>query len=242
MPRKHASRAIIVLESPWELDDDDANRSSVLPFIEGVAKLGGDMDVLHANYYDDASMLSAVACLAKSKYKNAIVYIAAHGADGQAGDVDLMSIFAAVQLFADDCNITGVLIGSCFGAEDLTKLQVGITKSNLRWCAGYASSAYWLKGTLVDCAILAQMSELPPAAYRNGDKMIAALAHAVSLFSPRIAIGEDCDDQQVSLAASLRFVIQPDGQGHQARDVSAQVFDCHEVLQLDEDDEDDDEE
>ena len=35
-------RAILVLESPWELDSHDANRSSVLPFVEGVAKLAGN--------------------------------------------------------------------------------------------------------------------------------------------------------------------------------------------------------
>jgi len=240
MPRRHAGRAIIVLESPWELDDEDANRSSVLPFVEGVAKLSGDMDVLHANYYDEASMLAAVQCLAKLKYDNAIVYIAAHGGSGEAGHVELLSIFAAIQLFADECNITGVLIGSCYGAEDLTRLQAGIENSRLRWCAGYASSAYWLQGTLVDCAILERMSELPASAYGSADEMVEQLAAAVSLFSPRTAIGEDCDDEPVSLAASLRFVIQPAGKGNRARDVSEEVFDCHESYQIDDEEDEDD--
>jgi hypothetical protein len=38
MSIRHASRAILVLESPWELDDQDANRSSVIPFVEGGSK------------------------------------------------------------------------------------------------------------------------------------------------------------------------------------------------------------
>lgn len=40
-----ASRAILVLEAPWALDEADAHRTSVLPFIEGIAKLAGDVEV-----------------------------------------------------------------------------------------------------------------------------------------------------------------------------------------------------
>ena len=176
-------RAIIVLESPWELDSTDANRSSVLPFISGIAKLAGDTDVLHANFYDGSSLLLAAKCLAKSRHKNAVVYVAAHGGDGEVGDVDLLNMFAAIQVFAKQCNITGVLIGSCYGGECITKLQSGIEASHLRWCASYASSAFWLQGTLLDCAILESMLDLPAAAYKKGEKMIERLAMAISLLS-----------------------------------------------------------
>lgn len=228
MPRRHAGRAIIVLESPWELDDDDANRSSVLPFIEGVAKLAGDMDVLHANYYDEASMGIAMKCLAKSAYRNTIVYIAAHGDGKQAGEVELVKIFGIVERHAEACNITGVLIGSCFGAKDLLNLEVGLEGGPLRWAAGYASSAYWLPGTLVDCAILARMSRLAPAAYRSADRMIEALGEAIGPFSARAPIGTNGRGKQVSLTDSMRFMVQPEGQGHRARDVSRAVFAHHE--------------
>lgn len=43
--KQRTSRAIIVLEAPWALDDTDANRTSVLPFVEGVAKYAGDTEV-----------------------------------------------------------------------------------------------------------------------------------------------------------------------------------------------------
>lgn len=238
MPRKYANRAIIVLESPWELDSADANRSSVLPFIDGIAKLTGDTDVLHANFYDESSLLLAAQCLAKSRHRNAIVYIAAHGGGGMVGNVELLSMLAAVQIFSEECNITGVLIGSCFGGECSTKLESGIEGSHLRWCASYASSASWLQGTLVDCAILESMIDLPAAAYKSSEKMIKRLAGAVSPFSPGYAIGEDADDNPVSLRDSLQFVVQPEGQGHKARNVSAEVFALHSAFQLDEDDED----
>jgi hypothetical protein len=243
MPRKYADRAIIVLESPWELDSTDANRSSVLPFINGIAKLTGDTDVLHANFYDESSLLLAAKCLAKSRHKNALVYVAGHGGDGEVGDVDLLNIFAAIQVFAEQCNITGVLIGSCYGGECIPKLQAGIEGSHLRWCASYASSAFWLQGTLVDCAILKSMLDLPAAAYKKSDKMIERLAVAISPFSPTYHIGDDGDDEPMSLGDSLQFVIQPEGQGHRARNVSEDVFALHAALQLnsgkDEDNEDD---
>lgn len=240
MPRKYANSAIIVLESPWELDSTDANRSSVLPFINGIAKLAGDTDVLHANFYDESSLLSAVSCLAKSRHRNAVVYVAAHGSGGEVGSVELLSVFAAIQVIAKECNVTGVLIGSCFGGECITTLQVGIEASPLRWCASYASSAFWLQGTLIDCAILESMLDLPAAAYKNGDKMIARLAEAISPFSPTYHIGDDEDDAPVSLGESLQFVIQPEGKRQPARNVSAEVFALHEVLQLDNNDDEDD--
>ncbi|MCA1773838.1 MAG: hypothetical protein LC677_15020, partial [Halomonas sp.] len=65
MSTRHASRAILVLESPWELDSQDANRSSVIPFVQGVAKLTGDTDVHHANFYDKKSFEMALECLCK---------------------------------------------------------------------------------------------------------------------------------------------------------------------------------
>jgi len=232
MPRKYANRAIIVLESPWELDATDANRSSVLPFIEGVAKLTGDTDVLHANFYDESSLLSAASCLAKSRHRNAVVYVAAHGGGGEVGNVELLSVFAAVQVFAKQCNITGVLIGSCYGGQCTTTLQAGIEASPLRWCASYASSSSWLQGTLVDCAILESMVDLPAAAYKSGDKMIARLAGAIGPFSPTYPIGKDENDEPVSLGDSLQFVIQPEGKGHHARNVSADVFALHAAFQL----------
>jgi hypothetical protein len=240
MPKKYANRAIIVLESPWELDAADANRSSVLPFIDGIAKLTGDTDVLHANFYDASSLLLAAKCLAKSRHRNAIVYVAAHGSDGRVGNVKLLNVFSAIQVFAEQCNITGVLLGSCYGGESITKLQVGIEASHLRWCASYASSSSWLQGTMVDCAILESMLDLPVAAYKRGDKMIERLAEAISPFSPTYPIGEDGDGESVALGDSLQFVIQPEGQGHKARNVSTDVFTLHAKFQLHHSDDEDD--
>lgn len=45
MPKSKSSNCILVIESPWKLDDHDSNRSSVVPFIQGIARLQGDTEV-----------------------------------------------------------------------------------------------------------------------------------------------------------------------------------------------------
>jgi hypothetical protein len=65
MPKHTSSNCILVIESPWELDGQDSNRSSVVPFIEGIAKLHGDTDVYFLNFYDKSSFKTALDCLCK---------------------------------------------------------------------------------------------------------------------------------------------------------------------------------
>jgi hypothetical protein len=240
MKQQHSRRAIIVLEAPWALDDTDANRTSVLPFIEGIAKFAGDTEVLHANFYDKSSFGSALKCLCKAHYRNAIVYIAAHGWKGRIGKVKLGDILREIAEVSTACNITGVLLGSCYGGECSKTMEDGLKASNMRWCAGYSSGSYWLEGTLIDCAILAKMASIRKSSYRNRDKMIEHFADAIAQFAPSYPIGEDKDDQLVALQDSLQFVVQTDGQGQQPQNVSAEVFAGRGDFLMDEDDEDDD--
>ncbi|HIF9377158.1 TPA: hypothetical protein ACX6R4_000873 [Photobacterium damselae] len=114
MARHSANRGILVLESPWELDDCDSNRSSVIPFIEGVAKLAGDTEVYHANFYDKKSFEFALKCLCKVRFSNTIVYIAAHGYKKKVGNMKLEDILFAIGSKSKQYNITGIMFGSCF--------------------------------------------------------------------------------------------------------------------------------
>lgn len=228
---KHrASRAIFVLESPWELDCADANRTSVLPFVEGIAKLAGDTEVCYANFYDDTSFSKALECLCKCHYKNAVVYVAAHGFKNKIGDVDLLKALTRIGVVSQECNITGVMLGSCFVGENKTTLEVCIQNSNLHWFAGYASESSWLEGTMIDCAILARMMFLDGRHFDSKNSLIQNFAAAISLFSDQFVIGNNYDGNEVTLANSLKFVIQPTGQGKRPCSVTTQVFDAREAL------------
>lgn len=224
MKKRHANRAILVLESPWELDAGDANRSSVLPFVEGVAKYAGDTDVFHANFYDKSSFKMALACLCKTRYSNTTVYIAAHGGKDAAGGVDLMSILVSIGMESKACNITGVLLGSCYVGQRSDWIEAGIQESSIRWCAGYASSANWLPGTMIDCAILAAVGDLEVEDFGNATSLVNCFGTALAPFSRTNVIGDDNHGRPVKLADSMQFVIQPAGQGNRAKNVSDTVF------------------
>lgn len=228
---KHrSSRAIFVLESPWELDDGDANRTSVLPFVEGVAKLSGDTEVLYANFYDESSFDKALSILAKCFYKNSIVYLAAHGLKNKIGNVDLTKALLKVGAVSEGCNITGVMLGSCFVGGNRGTLEVCIQGSNLHWCAGYASESSWLEGTMIDCSIISRMLLLDGRSFQSRDSLINNLAQAVAPFSDRFIIGNDKRETPTALADSLNFVIQPTGQGKSAKLVTAEVFDASKAF------------
>lgn len=232
MPKHHANRAILVLESPWGVDDDDANRSSVLPFIEGVAKYAGDTEVFHANFYDKSSFRKALECLCKTRYSNTTVYIAAHGSRSKIGNVDLFEAMVMIGEYSRDYNITGVMLGACYVGQDSTALEVCLEDSAIRWCAGYASSAWWLQGTLIDSAILGAMSDLTADDHSDADTLVDAMATALAQFAANYPIGERRGGREVALQDALQVVIQPAGQGHRARNVSARVFDAAEAYRL----------
>jgi len=232
MRKKHKSgRAILVLEAPWELDSSDSNRSSVLPFVEGVAKLSGDTEVYHANFYDKSSYQKALDCLCKSKFENTIVYVAAHGSTDKIGNLRLLDALIKIGIKSRDYNITGVMLGSCFVGENNTTMEVCIEDTNIKWCAGYTSSSYWLIGTMIDCAIISEMSQFDIKDF-DRQTIINSLGYAISGFSISSEIGTDYENNAVRLDKSLQFVIQPSGRGQRARTVSNEIFEHSGSLQI----------
>jgi len=232
MRNQSSNRAILVLESPWELDSGDANRSSVLPFIEGVAKLAGDTEVYHANFYDKKSFIFALNCLCKTQFKNTIVYIAAHGYKQKIGNMKISDLLFEIGRKSKEYNITGIMLGSCFVGENTTTMEAYIEQTNIKWCAGYSSTSMWLEGTMIDCAILAKMSTLDNRDFSKEHLLINRLAEALSPFSSTYQIGDDYDEDPINLKNSMNFVIQPAGQGKHAKTVSKAVFDAHKDFQL----------
>lgn len=223
MKRQHSSsRAIFVLESPWELDAGDANRTSVLPFIEGVAKFSGDVEVFHANFYDASSFKKALDCLAKTRYENAILYVAAHGNHESIGGMKTGELLFRIGEISRGVNITGVLLGACLAGENTSRMEVYTEGTNLRWCAGYSTSVAWLEGTLLDCAILARMLYLDDDDFEDAELIVDALSEAIAPFSKSYGIGTRTGETR--LDQSMEFVIRAKGQGKRAKSMTSEVF------------------
>lgn len=224
MKKHNSNRAILVLEAPWELDDSDSNRSSVMPFVEGIAKYAGDTEVYHANFYDKSSFKKALNYLCKARFRNTIVYVAAHGYKTEIGGMKVLDALCSIGDKSREYNITGVMLGSCFVGGNNTTMEVCLEGTNLKWCAGYSSSSYWLSGTMIDCSILAHMSQLEGDDFNSRNCIIQTLGSAIRHFSSSCIIGKNYQEDPVSLENSLQFVVQPAGQGQRARTVSSEVF------------------
>jgi hypothetical protein len=194
-----------------------------MPFIEGVGKFAGDVEVFHANFYDKSSFKKALTCLAKTKYENALVYIAAHGSEKTVGGVKTHDLLYEVSDIAKHLNVTGVLLGACLAGGDTINMEVYTEGSNLRWCGGYSASVSWLDGTLLDCSILARMLHLDDEEFEDVDMIIAALAEAVAPFSKSYGIAEK-NKKQKRLDQSVEFVVQATGRGKLPRTVTSDVF------------------
>lgn len=220
-------RAILVLESPWALDKSDCYRASVLPFVEGIAKLAEETDVYHANFYDKKSFKQALESLCTVKFSNAIVYVAAHGDPKSVGGAPIANVLFEIGEAATKNGITGVMLGTCFTGGNTLLTEVFMEGTGVRWAAGYSSSTYWLEGTMIDCAIMHRMLEIEE--FSDRDEINEQLAYAIAPFSENYHIGKDLSEKyDIRLRDSLQLVVQPTGQGHRARQVTDDVFDICE--------------
>ncbi|MDX1728889.1 MAG: hypothetical protein R3203_14170 [Pseudoalteromonas tetraodonis] len=231
--RGSSTNAILVLESPWGLDEKDNNRSSVVPFMQGIAKYTGDTEVFHANFYDKKSFDYALDCITREGFKNTIIYIAAHGYEDKIGNVKVDHILGEVSDISKQQNITGLLFGSCFIGKKTLEMEVYIQESGLRWCMGYASSCNWLEGTMIDAAIIGAMISLENGDFESRDIINSAFANAIAPFADNFIIGSDYSGDKVSIRDSLKFVCQPEGKGHRAKDVTDDVFEMANTLRFD---------
>jgi hypothetical protein len=222
MSFSNEQKAILVLESPWSLDDSDSNRTSVLPFVEGIGKLAGNTHVYHANFYDKSSFKKALDCLCKIPYDSTIIYIAAHGYKKKIGGVHIDDVIFEIADKSRIYNITGIHLGSCHVGENTINMEAFIQDSNLVWCSGFASTTKWFEGTLIDCAILNQMAQ--QETFTNREDIVESLAAAIAPFNPNYHIGDNYHGDAICIEDSIQFVVQPHGKGFKALTVSEDVL------------------
>lgn len=226
-----ANKVIFVLESPWDLYKGDANKASVLPFIEGLAGHDGKMEVFHANFYDKNSFICALLSLCQIKFDNAIVYIAGHGDTDEIAGVKTADLIKSVGVESRKYNITGVMLGACLAGADSETLKEWTRGTNIKWIAGYSTSVYWLEGTMIDCAILSRMSNLDSDDFTDEAAIVEGFAEAIAPFSRSSVVGTR-DKQKTRFDDAMEFVVRPAKQGAHPKVVTDRVFDAWEEEQL----------
>jgi len=222
--------AILILESPWELNAHDANRSSVYPFFDGLAKRYGDIEVSRATFYDEQSFDDGLDKLCRVPHRNTVVYVAAHGSTTHAG-AHLTDVTCSVRRRSKEFNITGMLLGSCYAGYATKAHQLGLEGSHLRWIIGYASACEWLTGTMIDCALLDEAVRFQKNSFSRNN-LVKRFSQALMPFSSGTPIGLDIGKDPMALRDSLQIVVQPTGPGKRAAVISDEVFAAHAKLQL----------
>ncbi|MEL7895848.1 hypothetical protein [Vreelandella neptunia] len=166
----------------------------------------------------------ALKCLCKGDLDSRIVYIAAHGFGKEIVGVPMLDLLLIVARYSKLYRIDGVLLGSCFVGKNSTTMEVCIEESRLRWCVGYTAAANWLDSTLVDCKLLAKLSELEDDDFFKRDAAVDAMVKALHLFDLDALIGVDNEENGVVLRDAMSFVLQLRGQGQRARNITDAVW------------------
>lgn len=234
--------AVLIFEGPWRIYDNDVNRSSVLPFFEGMAKQFDNVEIIYSRYYDLHSFRAAFAELSNHAFGNAIVYVAGHGDGQRVSGAKILDILVECSVDSERANITGVVLGSCFSAGTPDHPQNDtinhmIQESRIAWIAAYKCASYWFQSTLLDLAIINTMLGAREKDFGQRANITRMLARAISPFSPGFELGDDSLDEDeadpVSLGDGLAFFSQPRGQGHKAREVTDEVWQSWKLRQLD---------
>ncbi len=232
--------AVLIMEGPWNLDDGDRNRSSVLPFFEGMAKQFSDVDIVHSRYYDLHSFRVAFDELTSHHYDEAIVYVAGHGDGSRVSGARILDILVSCNVGSRRANITGVMLGACFSAGPRHKplgatINTLIQDSSIAWIAAYRSAALWFESTQIDLAIVRGMLLASQESFDDRLSISRSLADSISCFSPTFGIGHDSlsdRGEPVPLKNGLAFFSQPRGQGQRSREVTDEVWTCWDACQL----------
>lgn len=223
------------------MDQHDANRSSVLPFFEGMAKQFHDVEVIYSRYYDLSSFRLALTEITAPEFKSSIIYIAGHGDGKTVSGANIKKVFQECSLASSKANARGVIIGSCFsGGDQKSPLDDDIISmihdSNISWATAYKCASYWFESTMIDCAIIRQMLRATEKTLSSKESIARELAEAISPFSLTFKLGTNNKKPNekglpVKLSDGMVFFAQSAGQGHRAQEITSEVWSEWDDLQ-----------
>lgn len=229
MKRKNA---ILILEAPWQLNENDQNTVSVLPFFEGLERLSGKFDLYHSHFYESKSFEMALDNLTRVHYERCYIYIACHGRGQRLHNMNLKNALEKINKKAQEHNILGVVIGACLVGNNTDVMSDFMKKSSIVWKFGYKCVVDWLNGTLLDLSIFRHLLDIREPDLSNDQSIVKFFQKATYNYDPQGSIGyevlrnEAGEDEFFSIETckSLSLVVQSRGQGKTPLDYSELLF------------------
>lgn len=149
-----ANKAILILENIWwNLDQQNGNQASVLPFFEGLSRLNEDVQVYYMNFNDAKSFEKSLDHLLTAQQDLLFIYMASHGYGKRLGNINFSKISdiigTAVELDKGR-RVEGVIFGACEigGTRNDLSLEMLQWKTNIVWVLAYKNIMDWMPSTL----------------------------------------------------------------------------------------------
>jgi len=196
------SYAVLVLEHPWFRISVDPAQTSIMPFLDGLARLD-DLKIFHATFFDTRSLGQALEHLMDARHlegvKKVIVYVASHGSGARLGGengsgINLSTVFDRIAQHGKG-KVAGVMLDACDVGMQYQTIATGMEKANIRWVTGFAASLDWLTATSIHLHLLSALCQLEVAQLNRKKHIKAAVQDAMAVFNPYLVIPDDDADE-----------------------------------------------
>ena len=220
--------ALLVLESPWWEPKRNKSRPTCLHFLQGVEKLSNNFNIYNSIFYELRGFVDALTDISETNEKRQILYIGAHGQKAEIANARASTVISKIGEIAK--NVESIIISSCFVGSNIDNLRAAFTNSKkVRWVIGYKASVNWLTSTLIESAIISELSRYKSSNYDPKDQkqVINILSDALSIFNPLSVAGEDENESSVNLMNCL-VVLHRRGGVSEPEDISSKIWKSHE--------------
>jgi hypothetical protein len=94
-----SNKAILILENIWwDLSERDGNKTSVLPFFEGISRRNEDVQIYYMTFVDAKSFEKSLDHLLTAVQERLYIYVASHGYGKRLGSINFSNISKMIGL------------------------------------------------------------------------------------------------------------------------------------------------
>lgn len=220
------SKAILILENIWwNLDEQNRNQTSVLPFFEGLARLNEDIQIYYMTFTGAKDFDVALKHLLTAKQDRLFIYVASHGYGARLGGINFTSISKIINLAVyenDSKKVEGVIFGACEigGVQNISALEALHFKTGIAWVLAYKNIMHWIPSTLIDLHFMNHMMGMNINRLKKRDDIVDEAVSALKLFNADEKIGlsraayENGASADIIMKDAIRFLVNPRGSGN----------------------------